>query len=383
LRENNLNMLIRSFLFLLLWGAAFTAVAQTRSVFDSLYTTKTFMTFFDSGKSDLDTAARLTLDSVLLQYGRYKKNGIVRITAHTDADGSAEINEALALRRAESVEKWLLLHQVPAKAIVSINTFGERQPLSSNDSEAGRRMNRRATIEVDRLVPMTTFEGRITDQKTGEGISAMLTFSTKTRTDTTQTDTSGYYRVRLPKDSIVRMDVVAKNYFFESVMSKMFGTPALMEKSGKSGNIQLAPAGQGDKIALKNLHFRANSPVLLPVSFGELPKLIKFMEINPDYIIEIGGHINLPYAVYHGFSLSPGQSPAQYVMTLTTPGEKTLSLRRAQTIQSYLLNHQIDASRLVVKGYDNSQMLFPHASSEAEQEANRRVEIKVIGKVGQ
>ncbi len=58
----------------------------------------------------------------------------------------------------------------------------------------------------------------IRDAETGKGIETTVYFTSKTRNDSTQTDTAGFYRVRLPKDSIVRVEATAQGYFFESFM---------------------------------------------------------------------------------------------------------------------------------------------------------------------
>jgi outer membrane protein OmpA-like peptidoglycan-associated protein len=57
-----------------------------------------------------------------------------------------------------------------------------------------------------------------------------------------------------------------------------------------------------------------------------------------------------------------------------------LSLGRAKTVYDYLIEHGMDAKRLIFKGYGNSVMLFPIPFSDAEHAANRRVEIRVLEK---
>ena len=348
-----------------------------QSVFDSLYATRTFEVYFESGQADLDAEAQAILDTVASGFQILQGQKSVRITAHTDSVGRADYNEALAKRRANAVSVWLRQHGVPGDEIVSVQAFGERQPTNPNQTESGRRRNRRATVEVARVVPMTTLAGKITNQKTGVGVTATLTFRTKSRTDSIQTDTSGLYRVRLPKDSVVKIEAVAHHYFFESVVFKLYGSPELYKKYKISPNIALPPANPGEKMVLRDLFFVGDQAVLLKSSEPELPKILRFMQLNSDLNIEIAGHVNRPFPEAHHFPLKPGQTPAEYAMGLEPAWRISLSTERAKTVYQYLLRNGIPAERMTYKGYRNNEMLFPHANTTREMEQNRRVEIRV------
>lgn len=70
----------------------------------------------------------------------------VRVEGHTDAEGDAEQNRVLSLRRAIAVREYLLLHlPISADRIRAVGR-GETEPVASNDTEEGRARNRR--IEV-------------------------------------------------------------------------------------------------------------------------------------------------------------------------------------------------------------------------------------------
>ncbi len=366
----------------LLFFAAFWSLSA-QSVFDSLYSTQSMELYFATGKADLDIESQRVLDSVVTIFNRLQVGKMVRITAHTDSVGGSESNESLSKHRAAAVSGWLEKHGVPSAAIVSVKTYGERSPAAPNATETGRRRNRRATIEVAQVVPMATFAGRVTDKTTGQGVVASITFRTKTRMDSTQTDTSGRYSVRLPKDSVVKVETQAKDYFFESVAMKVMGSPELYKKYKVSPDIQLPPAKPGEKVILRNLFFIGDAAMLLKVSEPELPKILKFMQLNPDLMIEIGGHVNVPYPQEHNFKLASWQTPADYAMSKEKPWKYKLSQDRAEMVYGYLVRNGIAKSRMTFKGYLNSQMLFPHATSTQEYEQNRRVEIKVTGKLSE
>lgn len=366
------------FLFLLL--GFFPAVLSAQSIFDSLYQAKVSTVYFVTGESKLSIEAERVLDSVLLAFQASKGAQTLRVTAHTDSVGSAAFNEKLANQRAAAVAQWLQKKGVPESALISVVAFGERQPIARNQTEEGRRLNRRASIEVARKIPMSVFEGKITDSKTGAGIETTITFRSKTRQDSVQTDTTGRYSVSLPKDSVVRMEVQARDHFFETAVFKVFGSPELYKKFNVSPNIQLPPADSGSSVPIRNLFFVGDEAILLEISKPELPNVLRFLQMNPELVIEIGGHINLPYPKNHNFKLAPGQTPAEYKFSKEEPWRQMLSQKRAETVYAWLVQHGIPKERMTFKGYNNSQMLYPHATDAKEQEQNRRVEIKVIRK---
>jgi len=334
----------------------------SQSVFDSLYAARSAEVYFAFGKAELTPEAGAVLDSAVADLRADPRYLRIRITAHTDSIGSPEANVALSQRRAESVRQKLLQRGL-GEAQIEISAFGERRPAATNATEKGRQANRRATLEIIVAVPMTTLAGQIKDRDTGKGIRAMLTFRSKTRQDSVLTDSTGRYSVRLPKDSVVKIDAVAPDHFFQTVSMKLFGSPELYKKYKISPDIVLPPAKAGETAVLRDLFFVGDQAVLLKASEPELPKILKFMQINPNLKIEIGGHIN-----------GPG-----LVMENEPEWRQTLSARRAQYVYAYLLKNGIPAERMMYKGYDNTRMLFPHPVSERESEQNRRVEIRVIG----
>jgi outer membrane protein OmpA-like peptidoglycan-associated protein len=225
---------------------------------------------------------------------------------------------------------------------------------------------------------MATLSGRVTDKSTGNGVQSWVSFRSKTRTDSVQTDTSGRYRVRLPEDTVVKMEAVAKDFFFESFALKVLGSPELYAKYKVSPNIELPPAKMGAKAVLRDLFFIGDAAILLKSSEGELPKVLKFMHLNPKLKIEIGGHVNVPYPKGMQYPKMKGLTPEQYVMEKEPMWKQGLSQQRAETVFSYLVQNGIDSLRMSTVGYKNNQMLFPNAVTGKEQEQNRRVEIKII-----
>jgi len=73
----------------------------------------------------------------------------VRIEGHTDAIGDPAYNDDLSARRAAAVASWLVRHGIDAARLESAG-LGSKEPLDTNDTEAGRAKNRRV---VFRLLP--------------------------------------------------------------------------------------------------------------------------------------------------------------------------------------------------------------------------------------
>ena len=56
-----------------------------------------------------------------------------------------------------------------------------------------------------------------------------------------------------------------------------------------------------------------------------------------------------------------------------------LSTARARTVYDFLLVNEVEPPRLAYVGKGNSRMLYPTPKNKEESEANRRVEINVVG----
>ena len=72
----------------------------------------------------------------------------LEIEGHTDASGSAAYNARLALRRAESVRRYLHEHHRLPLHKINIITYGEERPVAPNDTIEGRAKNRRVVVRV-------------------------------------------------------------------------------------------------------------------------------------------------------------------------------------------------------------------------------------------
>ena len=78
-----------------------------------------------------------------------KKNpvSIVRIMGHTDDRGTIQYQESKARLRAEEVLIYLLEQGIANNRIFS-GSSGAREPIANNNSEEGRKLNRRVEITI-------------------------------------------------------------------------------------------------------------------------------------------------------------------------------------------------------------------------------------------
>ncbi|TDO13921.1 MULTISPECIES: OmpA family protein [Halomonas] len=99
---------------------------------------------FEFDSATLTMGAEQILDGVAEKL-RANRNVRVRIEGHTDSLGSEAYNLDLSQRRAESVADYLGRQGVDMERMRTIG-YGESQPVATNDTDAGRAMNRRVEL---------------------------------------------------------------------------------------------------------------------------------------------------------------------------------------------------------------------------------------------
>jgi OOP family OmpA-OmpF porin len=107
----------------------------------------------------------------------------------------------------------------------------------------------------------------------------------------------------------------------------------------------------------QHIEFDGETAALSKESEKPLQQVRQALFVNPQYLlVEIGVHTNYPGGDEKNLALS---------------------LKRAEAIKTWLVNHGIDPARLTAEGYGNSRPLVL-GLSEANMKKNRRVEIKVL-----
>ncbi|MGB1103819.1 MAG: OmpA family protein [Crocinitomicaceae bacterium] len=194
---------------------------------------------------------------------------------------------------------------------------------------------------------------RIRDKETGEPVEANMIINGVKRDNDLFMGTDFLFDATTEKEMHIESNT--KGYF---LFVKDFET-----KDARGQNmeilLELERLSPGKKLALQNIKFEQDSDDFLPIAYPALKRLLDFMALNSEIRIEIQGHVN-----------APGMENEGRI--------KSLSEKRAKAVKSFLKDNGIDGDRIEVRGYGNTKMIFPEPKSIKEEEANRRVEIKII-----
>lgn len=101
---------------------------------------------FDFNSSKLKPEATEKLDEIVKILKRYE-NFKMKIEGHTDNIGNEKVNQKLSEDRANTVKDYLILKGVKPNSL-SAEGFGEKHPISTNDTEEGKALNRRVEIII-------------------------------------------------------------------------------------------------------------------------------------------------------------------------------------------------------------------------------------------
>lgn len=99
---------------------------------------------FNYGSSQLTNMAKIKLNSII-EMLNYVPSATVKLSGHTDARGSSAFNLKLSKNRVNEVYNYFALNGIDVNRI-EILSYGEAKPISNNNTESGRAMNRRVEI---------------------------------------------------------------------------------------------------------------------------------------------------------------------------------------------------------------------------------------------
>jgi outer membrane protein OmpA-like peptidoglycan-associated protein len=117
---------------------------------DELLVGMTGETAFEVDSDRINPGFYSTMDKISGVVTKYGKTEL-QVAGHTDNTGSVDHNLALSERRADSVERYLEGGGVVPGRIYATG-YGKARPIAPNESEEGRRLNRRVDITI---VPIT------------------------------------------------------------------------------------------------------------------------------------------------------------------------------------------------------------------------------------
>ncbi|MFT4600227.1 MAG: OOP family OmpA-OmpF porin [Arenicella sp.] len=111
-----------------------------------------------------------------------------------------------------------------------------------------------------------------------------------------------------------------------------------------------------DKFEIENLNFETGSPDIMPSSYEILDRLATYLKSESENKFEVSGHTD-----------SDGSEKSN----------ADLSLARAESVMTYLIEKGVTAEQLVAKGYGESNPIADNSSEEGKAQ-NRRTEMKKI-----
>lgn len=101
---------------------------------------------FELNSAKLTAEGKATLDGVA-ETLRSQENLKAEIAGHTDSVGAEAFNTQLSQRRAEAVRSYLIEKGVAEGRLTAVG-YGELEPVASNDTDEGRKANRRVEFRI-------------------------------------------------------------------------------------------------------------------------------------------------------------------------------------------------------------------------------------------
>lgn len=244
-----------------------------------------------------------------------KNNKIVAIHGFTDEVGTTGFNDTLAQKRVDFIFQNVK-NQIKIREDFKTRSFGESFNQSVNKAE-----NRKVTI-------FYILEKDLSREDEILGIKKVI-------------------KEEQPKPEIVYPEKL------------VFENPNGTKSEFKLDRVFMKTMGEakpGEKLKIENLNFIINTFAVVNESRGKMYELLLVLQRNPQMKIEIHGHL------------------------CCMPVDRTdLSTQRAKAIYNFLIQNEIDKSRLSYKGFGSTQPIYPlPEKDEKERAANRRVEILII-----
>ena len=179
-----------------------------------------------------------------------------------------------------------------------------------------------------------------------------------------EADSKGEYRFGdIKENTMYDVKAVMEGYFLDSKpLSVGQITQSIDFNKGTGYDMDIPLEKIQEVIQLNNIHYDLGKHDLRQEAKDELDKLVALLKKNSHLKVEIRSHTDSKGSI---------------------SSNDKLSQRRAAAVVDYLVLKGIDRSRLTPKGYGERVLLVKPERSEADYQANRRTEFKVIGSSGE
>lgn len=200
--------------------------------------------------------------------------------------------------------------------------------------------------------------GVVIDKKTGKPVEQnqlVQVMVNSIPTVANYNSATGEYKLELPQNN---------EYIINAACSGFYPVYETVAKTESPENIYIkrdlyiTPIEVGQSVKINNIFFETGKANLMPASFSELNRVIKFLSDNPTIKIQIQGHTdNVGNAVKN----------------------LALSKARAKAVASYITDNGIEVSRISSEGFGSTKPVADNKTA-AGKASNRRVEFKIVGK---
>jgi outer membrane protein OmpA-like peptidoglycan-associated protein len=197
--------------------------------------------------------------------------------------------------------------------------------------------------------------GKLMSAKTGESLVGKISIcdTLANLIEEVETDSNGMYDTKLP-EGLYTAKAVVEGYIRQE--------STLFVEGGKENIKDFMMLKKKMIFVFRSIYFETNKADIKVESYPVLDSIALLLKENPTMVVEIGGHTD-------------SRGKASY--------NQKLSERRAKSVKNYLISIcGIDPSRLVTKGYGETQLIVTPERTKKDYATNRRVEFLIIGEKG-
>lgn len=258
--------------------------------------------------------------------------------------GLASSNTLASINLTKGTMIALFINAPNATVPIDVLTTAEFKPLHTSEKVEGK------TVSLRNNELLNELRIEIRDAETGMPVLASVNISGMKQISNYYIGSTLIFDVERSKKIHIKCD--AEGFFF---FDKEF---QLSDDINNRIVILLEPLKLGKKLGLPEIQFEMGTSNPTGNAMQLMDRLAEFLLSNPEVRIEIQGHVH---------DTGENSLPA-----------KKISEARAKRVYVYLIEKGVDKTRLEFKGYGNTEMVYPKPKNQYEEQANRRVEIKIV-----
>jgi len=200
--------------------------------------------------------------------------------------------------------------------------------------------------------------GKVIDADNAKPLRAQITLVDNSTNTVKQrvysNDSTGEFNIVIPHGGNYGINTSVDGYLFNSLN---FEVPMYSEEQEIETAILMQRVTVGSKAVMKNIFFDVGKAELKNESLGELEHILDLLTNNAGVKLQVNGHTD-----------NSGNAVSN----------KTLSLKRAETVVAFLVARGIEPNRLKAVGYGQERPIVSNDDESGGREINRRTEIEVV-----